>query len=104
MDDRTLRLQPRPQQVDRIHDARSDRAAKRPDCRSRNVAGSGGGGVFGDIEHARRPGGEFLFEVFEGGEIDGAVGEYTDQAHGEAAVEGADAGGRGVELLGGAED
>jgi len=34
---------------------------------------------------------EGLLAVFEGGEVDGGVGEHAGEAHGQAAVEGADA-------------
>lgn len=37
-------------------------------------------------------GSDELLEVFEGGEIDGAVGEHADEAHGETAVKGANTG------------
>ena len=32
-----------------------------------------------------------MFEVAEGGEVDGTVGKYANEAHGEATVKGADA-------------
>ena len=32
-----------------------------------------------------------LFEVFEGSEVDGAVGEHPDQTHGKATVKGTNA-------------
>ena len=48
-------------------------------------------------------GGGVGFEVFEGCEVDGAVGEHTEEAEGKAAVEGAEAG-CGVHFAEGGED
>lgn len=48
-------------------------------------------------------GGGVGFEVFEGGEVDGGVGEHAEEAEGEAAVEGPEAGG-GVHFAEGGED
>ena len=48
--------------------------------------------------------GEEAFQVFEGGEVDAAVGEHAEEAQGEAAVERADAGGRSHFLEGGDDE
>ncbi len=44
-----------------------------------------------DAADVRVVDGDGTFEVFEGAEVDGGVGEHADEAHGQATVEGAEA-------------
>ena len=92
MDRRALALQACPQQIDRVDDARAKSAAEGADGRGGEVRGRGEGVRWGAVLEASVAGDERLLAVFEGGEVDGGVGEHASEAHGEAAVEGADAG------------
>ena len=98
---RPLTLQPRPQKINRIDRARTKCSTESPNARCGEVIERDVFCVAGF--QARFPGDDEVFEVFEGGEVDGAVGEHADEAHGEAAVEGADAC-SGPHFAGGGED
>lgn len=89
MHGRALRLQPGPQQIKRINHTGAQRPRESADGARGEV--SGWRVVFVAVEAVGVVGREGFLEVFEGGEVDGGVWEHADEAHGEAAVEGAEA-------------
>ena len=97
----TLALKPRPQQIQRIHQSSAETACARADESRHDV--SRRGVLFAAVTHTSIAGGDELLEVAEGSEVNGAVGEDADKAHGEAAVEGPEAVG-GPHFAGGGED
>lgn len=101
MNSRALTLQSRPEQVKRIYRTGAKCATKRADACGGEVRE--GGIVDGKVVEAGFSRCDELFEVLEGGEVDGAVGEHADEAHGKTTVEGAETGGR-PHFAGGGED
>lgn len=101
MNRRALALQPCPQKIERIHQRSAEAACESTDKSCHHV--SRRGVFFAAVTEASVTGGDELLEVAESGEVDGAVGENADEAHGEAAVEGAGAVG-GPHFARGGED
>ena len=101
MDRRALTLQPRSQDIDGIDGTCAERPADGADTSRHDVTRRGV--FFVTVAGFGVAGGDELFEVFEGGEVEGTVGEHADEAHRETSVEGADAG-CGPHFLGGGDD
>jgi len=84
MNRRALTLQSRPQQIERIDGASAESTAERADaCREEIIEGD----IFNVAAfYSGFAGCDEVLEILEGGEVDGAVGEHADEAHGQAAV------------------
>lgn len=76
MNRRALTLQSRSQDVDRIDGARAERATEGTDAGCHDVTGRGV--FFVTVAGFGVASGDELFEVFEGGEVQGAVGEHAN--------------------------
>ena len=72
----SLTLQPGPQQIERVNSAGSKSATECTDASSGKIAE--GSVVFVGMVEARFAVSHELFEVFEGGKVDCAVGEHAD--------------------------
>lgn len=103
MDRCALALQASAQQIEWVDDARAESTTEGTDGRGCEVRGRGGGVGGGCAEEAGVARDEELLAVFEGGEVDGRVGEHAGEAHGQPAVERADPG-RAPHLQGGGGD
>lgn len=88
-----LALQSCPQEVHGVYNRGAESPAKGADRCSGEVRGRGRGIGGGSLQVAGVAVHQALLEVFEGREVDGAVGEHAEEAHGKATVERADAGG-----------
>ena len=86
MDLGPLALQSRPQQVERVDDTRSERPAEGTDTRGGDVGEADVALV--DVEARGFLARGEQFQVLEGGEVDGAVGEHAEEAEAETPVAG----------------
>jgi len=87
MQNGALTLQTGTQQVNRINDGGAERTTKAANQRGEERAGHSI--LLVAAAQARVPRRHLALEVLEGTQVDGRVREHADQAHRQAAVEGA---------------